>query len=439
MDPMRNSRRLILPVTALLLAAGLLLDAAPSYAQGMGSGDDAAPRRETRKTPAMRERIYTLLSEAQACAELDDVDCAMENLGDVRERDDLNSYEVALMWQMYAFIYFGQDNYREAIRAYEMVIQQPDLPLGLETSTVFTLTQLYFQQEDYQQSLDMLARWFGIAENPGPDPYILRAQIYYQLQRYREGIEPVLQAIEIAQIQGKELKENWYRLLNVFYYELEDYPNVIDVLRTIINSWSKREYFLQLSAMYGQEGESDKQLALYETAFEAGWLQRSSEYVNLSQLFLQAETPVKAALLMQAGLSEGIVESTESNWRILAQAWQLAREDEKAIPALSHAAGLSDSGELNLRLAQSHQNLAQWQDCIDAAREGLRKGELRRADQGNMILGACLFELDEYTQARTAFEAAEKDSRSRTNARSWIQYVNSEETRERQLQAALRR
>ncbi|MCZ6497142.1 MAG: hypothetical protein O6765_00270, partial [Gammaproteobacteria bacterium] len=164
-----------------------------------------------------------------------------------------------------------------------------------------------------------------------------------------------------------------------------------------------------------------------------------SEYVNLSQLFLQAETPVKAALLMEAGLNEGIVESTESNWRILAQAWQLAREDEKAIPALSHAAGLSDSGELNLRLAQSHQNLAQWQDCIDAAREGLRKGDLRRADQGNMILGACLFELDEYTQARTAFEAAEKDTRSRTNARSWIQYVNSEETRERQLQAALRR
>jgi len=438
MDPMRSSRRLILPVAALLLG-GLLLDAAPSYAQGMGSGNDTSAERETRKTPAMRERIYTLLSEAQACAELDDVDCAMEKLGDVRGRDDLNSYEVALMWQMYAFIYFGQDNYREAIRAYEMVIQQPDLPLGLETSTVFTLTQLYFQQEDYQQSLDMLARWFGIAENPGPDPYILRAQIYYQLQQYREGIEPVLQAIEIAQIQGKELRENWYRLLNVFYYELEDYPNVIDVLRTIINSWSKREYFMQLSAMYGQEGESDKQLAIYETAFEAGWLQRSSEYVNLSQLFLQAETPVKAALLMEAGLNEGIVDSSETNWRILAQAWQLAREDEKAIPALSHAAGLSDSGELNLRLAQSHQNLAQWQDCVDAAREGLRKGELRRADQGSMILGACLFELDEYTQARTAFEAAEKDTRSRTNARSWIQYTNSAETRERQLQAALRR
>ena len=434
---MRRARYLILPTAALVLG-GLFLDTSPSYAQGMGS-DESSQRRETRRTPAMRERVYSRLSEAQACAELDDTECAMELLAEVRDMDNLNSYETAQMWNFYAFIYFGLDNYREAIRAYELVLVQADLPLGMETTTIFTLCQLYFQLEQYQQSLDMLARWFDVAENPGPDPYYLRAQIHYQLQQFREGIEPIHRAIEVAQVQGKTVQENWYRLLNVFYYELEDYPNVINVLRTLIESWSKREYFIQLSAMYGQEGDDNKQLALYETAFEAGWLRRSNEYVQLSQLLLQAEVPVKAALIMEAALNEGVVESTENNWRVLAQAWQLAQEDEKAIPALSRAAGLSDSGELNLRLAQSHQNLAQWQDCIDAARDGLRKGDLRRADQGSMILGACLFELDEYGQARTAFQSAEEDSRSRTSARSWIRYVNSEEERERQLQAALRR
>ena len=433
---MRRTRYLVLPAAALVLGS-LFPDTSPSYAQGMGT-DEPAERRETRRTPAMRERVYSRLSEAQACAELDDTECAMELLTEVRDMDNLNSYETAQMWNFYAFIYFGQENYREAISAYEMVLVQPDLPLGMVTTTMFTLTQLYFQLEQYQQSLDALARWFSVAENPGPEPYYLRAQIHYQLQQYSEGVESILQTIEVAQIQGKTAQENWYRLLNVFYYELEDFPNVINVLRTLIESWSKRDYFIQLSAMYGQEGEDNKQLALYETAYEAGWLRRSNEYVQLSQLLLQAEVPVKAALIMEAGLDEGGIESTENNWRVLAQAWQLAQEDEKAIPALSHAAGLSDSGELNLRLAQSHQNLAQWQDCIDAAREGLRKGDLRRTDQGSMILGACLFELDEYGQARTAFQTAEEDTRSRTSARSWILYVNAEEERERQLQAALR-
>jgi len=433
---MRGARHLILPAAALVLG-GLFLDASPSYAQG--TGDGSANEQPTRKTPAMSLRVYDRLAEAQECAEMDDFVCANEKLTEVREMNNLNSYELAQMWNFYAFIAFGQDNYPDAINAYENVLLQADLPLGMETTTRFTLCQLYFQQERYQDSLDMLGEWFVIAENPGPDPYILRAQIYYQLQQFVEGIEPVLQAIEVAQIQGKALQENWYRLLNVFYYELEDYPNVINVLRTIIDTWPKREYFVQLSAMYGQEGDDIRQLALYQTAFEAGWLQRSNEYVQLSQLLLQADVPVQAAAIMESGLDDGIIESTENNWRVLAQAWQLAQEDEKAIPALGRAAGLSDDGELDLRLAQSHQNLANWQECIDSAREGLDKGDLRRADQGNMILGACLFELDEYGQARTAFRSAEEDTRSRAAAQSWIQYVNAEEERERQLQAALSR
>lgn len=401
--------------------------------------ESEAAQQETRKTPAMRERVYSRLSEAQECADEGDMDCARELLDRVREMSNLNSYEIAQMWNFYAFIYFTQDNYREATRAYENVLQQPELPLGLETTTMFTLTQLYFQEERFEESLGMLDRWFALTPTPAPDPYILKAQIYYSLERFQEGIEPTRTAIQIAMEQDRELRENWYRLLNVFYYELEDFPNVIDVLGTMIEMWPKREYFIQLSAMYGQEGDEGRQLALFETAYEAGWLARSSEIVNLSQLLLQADIPYKAAKILEKGLEDGIVESTESNWRVLAQAWQLAQEDEEAIPALSRAAGLADDGVLDVRLAQSHQNLAQWQDCVDAARSGMRKGDLRRPDQANMILGACLFELGEFDEARTAFEVAEKDSRSRTGARSWIQYVNAEEDRERQLEQALRR
>ena len=434
---LRSSR---LGVWVGVLAITFLAGAQQAQAQGTQAAEgQSQASQETRKTPAMRERVYSRLSEAQACAEMDDIDCAMRLLSEVRGMEGLNSYEVAQLWNFYAFIYFGQENYREAIQAYERVLEQPDLPLGMETTTRFTLCQLYFQQERYEDSLRMLDSWFAISENANPDSYILKAQIFYSLERYREGIDPVLQGIQVAQQQNRELQENWYRLLNVFYYELEDYPNVIDVLRTLIQTWPKREYFVQLSAMYGQEGEETRQLALWETAYEAGWLTRSNEIVQLAQLLLGADIPVKAAKIMQEGLDSGTVESTETNWRILAQAWQLAQEDELAIPAMVHAASLVDNGEIDLRLAQSYQNLAQYDECADSARTALQKGELRREDQANMILGACLFELKEYGQARTAFEAARRDNRSQQNANAWIEYVNIEEDRERQLAAALRR
>ena len=428
--------RVLLPASAAALFA--LLAAPYAFSQGMGAEESHADT-QTRRTPAMRERVYTRLAEAQECAEVDDIECAQKRLAQVREMDDLNSYETAQMWNFYAFIYFGQDNYREAIRAYEMVLQQPELPLGMETTTMYTLCQLYFQQERYEDSLGMLDRWFALAENAGAEPYVLKAQILYSLQRFREGIEPVRTAIRISEELERQPQENWYRLLNVFYYELEDYPNVIEVLRTMVEIWPKREYFVQLSAMYGQEGDDNAQLALYEVANEAGWLTRSNELIQLAQLLLQADVPVKAAKILQAALDDGTVESNERNWRLLAQSWQLSQDDERAVPALTRAAGLAEDGTLDVSLAQSYQNLYEWGDCVDAAREGIRKGDLRREDQAYMILGACLFELKEYSAARNAFEEATEDERSRTNARSWVQYVNSEERRDRQLAAALAR
>jgi hypothetical protein len=426
--------RLISISGAFAIIAGML------FATHLSAQEDAPPPQEqTRKTPAMGERVYQRLADAQECAEAEDMECAMETLERVRNMNGLNSYEIAQMWNFYAFIYFGQDNYPEALRSYEMVLAQEDLPLGMETATRYTLTQLYFQEERYQESVDMLDKWFLIAVNPGPESYVLKAQIYYQMEEYLAGIPPIQMALDVATQQGMELKENWYRLLNVFYYELEDYPNVIQVLRTIIQSWPKEEYFTQLSAMYGQEGDEAAQLGLYETAYEAGWLDQSNEQVQLSQLLLQAEAPIKAAYIMEAGLENGPIEANEANYRILAQAWQLAQEDAKAIDPLTQAAELAEDGELDLRLAQSYQNLLQWENCVDSGREALNKGELRREDQAYMIVGACLFEQKEYAAARTAFDSASEDARSRNAANSWVTFVTAEETRENELAAALAR
>lgn len=425
----------------MMIAAGaLILGTSTASAQGTQAEEgQSAAAQETRKTPAMRERVYQRLSEAQACAEMDDITCAMELLAEVREMQGLNSYEVAQMWNFYAFIYIGQDNFPDAINAYEQVLQQADLPLGMETATRFTLCQLYFQQERYRDSLAMLDSWFGLTDTPNPDAYILKAQIFYSLEEFANGIPAVQDGIRVAQEMGRDVQENWYRLLNVFYFELEDYPNVIATLRTLVETWPKREYFVQLSAMYGQEGEEGRQLALWETAYEAGWLTRSNELVQLAQLLLGADIPVKSARIMADGLESGAIESTETNWRILAQSWQLAQEHELAIPAMIQAAALTETGEIDLRLAQSYQNLGRYDECVDSAREALDKGDLRREDQANMILGACLFELKEYGQARTAFRLAAEDNRSATSARSWIDYVDLEEDRERQLSAALNR
>lgn len=434
---MASNYLLRLAPTALLILAGFIA-AAPVSVQAQ-EGEQSQANQPTRRTPAMREKVYTRLAAAQECSENDDIQCAEEKLEEVRAMTDLNSYETAQLWNFYAFIYFSQENYGEAINAYQRVLQQPDLPIGLEQTTMYSLATLYVQQERYQEGLDLLDKWFPTQTNPGPEPYILKAQIHYQLEQYEQGIDPVLTAMRIAREQGRELQESWYQLLNVFYFELENYPKVIETLTTMLQQWPKRDYLMQLAGIYGQEGQEDKTLALYQAAYEAGWLERGSDFVNLAQMLLSADVPYRAAKIMEEGLDSGTIESTESNWRILAQAWQLAQEDLKALPALTRASSLASDGNLDMLLAQSYANLARWDECVDAAKSALDRGELNRRDQTNMILGNCLVELKQYGEARTAFRDAARDDRSRRAANQWLQYIDNEENREREIASAMRR
>lgn len=427
-------KRFILGAAAAVLLSGLV-GVSAAYAQ-QDDEQQSLKDEPTRKTPALSQTVYQPLSKAQECADMKDYDCAMKFLSQVREMKNKNSYETALMWQFYAFVYFSQEKTKEAMTAYENLLKQPDLPLGLEQQTRYTLAQLYVQEEDYQKGLDMLDKWFAISDKPSPGPYVLKANIYYQLQQYKNGIEPIKTALKIAEEQGSPPEEGWYQLLNVFYFELEDYSNVVKTLTYLANHWPKKDYFVQLAGVYGQQGNEDYQVALYQAANAMNWLERGGERVTLAQMLLSADVPYRAARILEDGLKDGSIESTESNWRTLAQAWQLAKNDEKAIPALTRAADLSDDGELNYRLANSYANLAQWDNCVGAARDALQRGGLNRPDQANLLLGNCLAEQKKYDEARNAFKAAARDERSRKSANQWLRYLDSEENREAQLRRA---
>ena len=86
----------------------------------------------TRRTPALRNEVYEKLSVAQQAAEANkfaEAKTALDAL--VREysgKKQLNSYELANVYNFYAFIYYSQENYQEAIRSYEKVLAQQDIP-----------------------------------------------------------------------------------------------------------------------------------------------------------------------------------------------------------------------------------------------------------------------------------------------------------------------
>ncbi len=429
-------RRLFALGLAVVLWLGTPL-AMPDSGSALAQEDNQDSERKTRKTPAMREITYKKLSESREFAEAEQYGEALEVLDRLVERSGLNSYELAQAYNFYGYIYFSQERFQDAINAYRNVLTQENLPLAMETATMYSLAQLYFAVEDYDQAITMINRWLGQAEDPGPEPYVLLAQAYYQKQQYREAITPVERAIAIAAEDGNPPKEQWLLLLRVFYFELEEYDKVAEILHQLLVMNPKREYWVQLSGIYGERDDPRKQLIAYEMAHLQGMLTQGREIVTLSQLYLQAGVPYKAGVALEKGINDGVVEETARNYRLLAQAWTMAREDQKAIPTLRQAAQLSGDGELDIRLARAYANLGQWSETADAANRAIEKGGLRRPDQANILLGMAHYNLKQFNQAVVAFRSASADERSRRDASRWIAHIDSERARLASLQQSI--
>jgi tetratricopeptide (TPR) repeat protein len=249
-------------------------------------------------------------------------------------------------------------------------------------------------------------------------------------------VEPIETAIRVAVEKEKEIKEDWYVLLNFAYFQQENYEKVRDIQKILLVNWPKKRYWFSLAGAYTELGDDGNLLAAYDAAHTQGLLEKESELVTMAQLYMQHEVPYKAGMLLETEMESGRVQRNAKNYRIMSQAWTLAMEDEKAIPALKEAARLSDEGELNLRLGNAHLNLGQYAECVSSIQEGIRKGGIKSPDNAQISLGMCLYNQKKYLEARTAFREAGQTARSKRIADQWVRVINSDIERDEQIRLA---
>jgi uncharacterized protein HemY len=393
--------------------------------------------RETRRTPALRNKVYEKLAEAQEAAEAKDYNTAAKVLDSMIAsggKKALNSYELANVYNLYAFIYYSREDYAGALKAYEQVVAQPDIPIAMEVNTKFTIAQLYFVQEEWQKGINALLEWFKVTETPNANAYVLLSQGYYQVKDYDKALFNVEKAISMYEAKDKIPKEQWYNLARFLYFEKDDTNKTVDILEILLKYYPKKQYWVQLSHMYGEQKKESEQLSAMDTAYVQGMLDKGTEQVTMAYLYLNGDLPYKAAKVMDKGLKNKSIDDKSRNWEIAGSAWRQAQEIKKAIPAMEEAAAKSDQGELYTRLGNVYLDGDQFKKAITALNKGLSRGGVKRPDTARLVLGMAYFNDKQYNKARDAFKAAGRDERSAKYANQWIAYMNSEIERQKSLQ-----
>ena len=432
-----------------LLAAVLLLgpglDIGPFGApKAWGAGEDEKPR-NMRRVPSMSEATFKKLAEAQEFIDTKELDDALRVLNGMLDRSRrYNGNEIGQIHNMLGFLYFSKEDYGQAINHYEIVIRQgEDIPEGLEVTTLYTLAQLNFVDERYDAALHYMRLWLAKATNPGPEPHIFMGQVYYQMEDYRNASSQIEKGIDIAQKRGTAVRENWWALLSFLYSEQDLWPKVMDVLEILVRDFPKRAYWVSLAGIQGQQGMEKEQIYTMMAAYDAGFLTMQSDLVTLAGLLLQEEVPIRAADVLQKALDAKMVESTDKHLRSLGQAYQLAQEVDQAIPVFEAAGKLSDDGRIYESLAQLYMEDDNFDKCVSAATNALKKGGLRKEQSVYIVRGMCEFNRDGLTRARESFVSCRNESRrvrdqgNQRMCQQWITYIDREAARRRAIARAI--
>ena len=406
-----------------------------SFSEFNYSSKNALAQEEKRKKPktvkvqAMKKPTFERLTAAQEAIELKDYIKAETELRKGLEDQKTNEYEKASIWMTFAYLYAEQENYLASVQAFQNAINLSDpdrgigLPLGQVLSTKYNIGQLYMVLERYRDAVQILEEWRREVETVNGNALVLLGNAYFQLEQYRTAIPLVIEAIDI----DPEPRESWYQLLLAGYLEIEDYVNGADLLEIMVDLFStKKNYFMQLAALYGELGKDQDSFAVLVMADEQGFITEESELVRLARMYMYNETPYKATEIMRRGFKSGTVKRTPEHLEILANAYFNSREFNDAIPPLKEAANRSEKGQLSYRLGQAYLQSEKWSDAEKALSQSLKKKGLSDKDKGMiyMLTGITQLERERYTAARSSMVRATRYKNTKKDAQKWIDFLD---------------
>ena len=374
--------------------------------------------------------------------------------------DELKSYDRSIMWNYWGYIYFSAEDYDNAMRSYERLLEEPEATIPLRTSSLLTLAQLNLVKENWDKGIELILQWMDEVETVTAQSHSLLAQAYYQKEDFIRTRKSIEEAIRLAEeVEEYRPKENWYVLLAAALYELKEAKVIsesyaleqqLGIYEILVNFYPKKSYFIQLGGTYAQMEREEDYMITLKAAYEKDLLDKESEYTALAQMLLIYKNPYWAAQVLVAGQNKKItitdektgeeesfpvIKNSEKNLKLLGDAWRMAQEIDKAIPVLEKAAKLSKDGDLYVLLGNLYLYEDRMEDSIKAVENALKKSKIKSRSQAQLVLGQAHFELENFEEAKKQFRAAarDKNKRIKKTANSWIKYAENEAIRVQNL------
>ena len=335
-----------------------------------------------------------------------------------------SKYAQALALQGLANVHYQDGDVKGAIDLLKRALDNGVLPNDTYFQLEFMLAQFQLADEQYQASLDTIAKWRAEGRKETPESYALEGNAYYRLQKYPEAIA----AIKKAQSMTDKPNDSWNQLLMACYSESGQSDQAAQMAQAQLAANPNDTTALNNAvAVLMQSQKYPEAIALMEKAQAAGAFKTEKDYVNLAKLYLitgqESDDPkgpaTKAAATLTDGMNKGVVTPTYENYKLLADASYVSGDSSKAIAAYQKAIPLAKDGEASLRAGQLLLDQSKFSEAKGLIQQGIDKGVQHKGTAYMLLAEACRG-LKDKPGTIAAMEKAAQDPETSAKAKAWL-------------------
>ena len=335
-----------------------------------------------------------------------------------------DSYERALINQLYGQFYALQRDYKSAIPWFEKALAKSRLPFAADLQVTYSLSQCYFQTGRYKDVIKTLENYRVKAskrgQNMAPVQLMVLGIAYFQ----EADILNAYANISEANATATKLNEEWLQYEFALAVKLEKFDEAINVGQFLVFvNPEKKSYWKQLSGVYYGSESEELSLAGLELAYENDVLDKEKDYIDLARYFMYKELPIKAIDVLNDGINIKKVKQNRKNYEFLADAYFLSKDRVKGIDALIKAEAIEKDADLSYKIARFAFENEDWSKAITYFSQAKKQGYEKYPGRLELLLGISYFEISKYEEALSFLNESMEFDSSSSAAEGWINYI----------------
>ncbi len=313
----------------------------------------------------------------------DDFAAARTQAEELMAADNATPYDKAVSAQIASQAAYNADDTPATIAYINQALAQDALDNNTHYQLMYMLAGLQLQEEQYDQGLATLDRYFAETRSQKPEELMLRGQGLYQAERYAEAIPVLKQAIEAS----PEPRDNWQQLLMSAYAEVGQSDEAVQMAEQIASrAPDDKRAQMNLATVYLQADNFDQAAVVMERLRAAGKLDEERDYRQLYSTYTNIDGKEREVIsVINEGIEKGLLKLDHQTYLALAQSYFYSDQIPPAIDAWQKAAPLAQDGETYLNLAKVLWQEDRVPEAKTAARAALDKG-LRNPEEARKII-----------------------------------------------------